>query len=122
MRVYIAGPMRGYPKFNFPAFYQAEEDLLAAEDIIVTKVFNPAKHDVSIFPDIFLWEGFEDLSRCPKFVLKDALKWDLARVMESDFILMLPEWEHSTGATLEYNVAVNCGVEVRLWGDPDALR
>ena len=40
--IYIAGPMRGYPEFNFPAFYAAEERLRARGHA----VFNPARRDV----------------------------------------------------------------------------
>jgi len=125
MKAYIAGPMRGIPKFNFPLFYSVEEELMRHDDgkVHVTQVFNPARHDVQVYPDIFLWEGFEagDIDLCPKFSFTQAIRWDLARVLEADFIVMLPEWEHSSGATLEYDVAVNCGLEVRVWGDVDAL-
>ena len=41
MKVYIAGPMSGIPEWNFPAFYQVEEALLA----LGLETVNPAALD-----------------------------------------------------------------------------
>lgn len=41
MILYLAGPMRGIPEFNFPAFMSAAADLRAQGHI----VFNPAERD-----------------------------------------------------------------------------
>lgn len=39
--LYVAGPMRGIPEFNFPAFFEAEDrPLKAGYDVI-----NPARKD-----------------------------------------------------------------------------
>ena len=39
MNIYVAGPMRGYPEFNFPSFHAAAAQLRAAGHT----VFNPAE-------------------------------------------------------------------------------
>lgn len=41
MRVYLAGPMRGVPHFNFPAFHAAAAELRARGYV----VFSPAEAD-----------------------------------------------------------------------------
>lgn len=41
MKVYVAGPMRGIPEFNFPAFNLAAKNLRADGHV----VFNPAERD-----------------------------------------------------------------------------
>ena len=39
--IYIAGPMTGYPEFNFPEFFKAQAELEEQG----WKVFNPASKD-----------------------------------------------------------------------------
>ena len=40
--LYLAGPMRGIPEFNVPAFFEAEARLVSAG----FNVINPARRDV----------------------------------------------------------------------------
>lgn len=91
-RVYIAGPMTGYPDCNFAAFHAAAERLSAAG----WKVFNPAEN----------FGGRKDLPR------EAYLRLDLAVLAQCDAIAMLPGWEDSRGAKLEYLVARELGCTI----------
>lgn len=105
MIVYIAGPMRGIPEFNFPAFFDAEERLSRAGH----KVISPASHDVELG---FAWQGktgHEDLTTLD-FDLKAALAWDLAQVLACDTVVLLPGWENSTGTSAEVAAAKAAGI------------
>lgn len=104
MIVYIAGPMRGIPEFNFPAFFDAEERLSRAGH----KVISPASHDVELG---FAWQGktgHEDLTTLD-FDLKAALAWDLAQVLACDTVALLPGWQQSAGARAEVAAAEAVG-------------
>lgn len=91
-RVYIAGPMTGYPDCNFAAFHAAAERLAQAG----WKVFNPAEN----------FGGRKDLPR------EEYLRLDLAVLARCDAIAMLPGWEDSRGAKLEYLVARELGCTI----------
>lgn len=88
-RIYVAGPMTGYPDCNFAAFHAAAERLARAG----WKVFNPAEN----------LGGRKDLPR------EVYLRLDLAMLAQCDAIAMLPGWEDSRGAKLEYFVAHELG-------------
>ena len=101
---YLAGPMRGYPLFNFPAFLMAARILQARG----FKITSPAEKDMEA--------GF-DPSRSAeeqKFDLGAAFRWDFEAVCRADGIILLPGWENSTGAKAERLVAQLCEREVYL--------
>lgn len=103
-KIYIAGPMSGYPEFNFPAF-MASETMLKEQG---WQVFNPANKDLE--EDVHKDESFET-GDAKKLVsngwnFRDAYLWDVTKVIESDAIFMLPGWENSPGASGEHAVAV----------------
>lgn len=96
-KVYLAGPMRGIPEYNFPAFMHAAHVLRS----MGAEVFNPAEHDVNggFNPDGMT--GNEDLA-AQGFSLRDALAADLAWITENaEQIVVLPGWEASAGAKAE---------------------
>jgi hypothetical protein len=100
-RAYLAGPMRGIPEFNFPAFLKAAEDL-KAEGI---EVFNPAQHDINNGFDYKGLTGNEDLSELG-FDLRKALGADVDFIAhESAGVIVLPGWENSSGARAEVALA-----------------
>lgn len=91
-RIYISGPMTGYPDCNFAAFHSAAERLARAG----WNVFNPAEN----------FGGRKDLPR------EAYLRLDLAMLAQCEAIALLPGWEESRGAKLEYAVARELGCEV----------
>ena len=96
---YLAGPMRGHPQLNFPAFHDAAAWLRAQN----WKVFSPAERD----------EADESLNGDWKINEKRGLdyfmQYDLAAVCQTDCVICLPDWEMSQGARLETMVAVEVG-------------
>lgn len=115
MKVYLAGPMRGIPEFNFPAFYAAAAKLRDAGHA----VFNPAERDNERHgTDISVGNATGDEEVAAKahgFNLREALADDLDFICrEADAIALLPGWENSKGVAAERATAVALGLEVIL--------
>lgn len=105
---YISGGMRGYPRYNFDAFYACEA-WLTSEGV---PSHNPARVDVEEYgfnPDLTLEEqGFD---------LNAAMTRDLAFIVsdECSGVVVLPGWEKSVGARWEVGVAQTVGKPVHEW-------
>lgn len=113
MKIYLAGPMRGIPEFNFPAFHGAAAKLRAQGHI----VFNPAERDIErTGVDISKGNatGDNDLATTQHgFNLREALKDDLEFIcLEADAVALLPGWENSKGAHAERATALALGLWV----------
>ena len=91
-RIYIAGPMTGYADHNYPAFHAAAERLREAG----WDVINPAEN----------FGGRMDLPR------ESYLRADVALMVNCEAIAMLPGWQESSGAKLEYLLARAFGMAV----------
>lgn len=107
IKVYVSGPMRGIPRFNFPMFDRARDWLTK----MGYTVFSPADNDRETYPGIEDWPGFAEGQLAPgfHFDLHKAMAWDLARCAEVDALVLLPGWEQSKGAAHEVYVARVCG-------------
>jgi len=99
MRYYLAGPMRGFPEYNFPKFHEATSELRR----LGHDVFNPAERD--------LQDGF-DPSVDKALPLAYYMRIDLPAVCESDAVVVLSGWQLSDGANIEVFVATQCGIPV----------
>lgn len=112
MRIYVAGPMRGYPQFNFPAFHEATA-LLRSQG---HEVFNPAEQDIERHGADFATNnptGDERQAAQKGFSLRQALGDDLAWICSTaDAIAMLPGWMGSKGARAELATAEALGLQV----------
>lgn len=99
-KVYIAGPMTGYPEFNFPAFFKAQKIL----EMLGYTVFNPAAKDSEKELKGFA-EGDAVAAIAGGFDFREAYLWDVSKVIEANAIYMLKGWEASPGARGEHAVA-----------------
>jgi len=118
MKIYVAGPMRGIPEFNFPAFHRATADLRA----VGHEVFNPAERDNERHGvDISIGNETGDELKAQYvhgFDLRVALAEDLAFICrEAEAVALLPGWENSKGALAELAVAKALGLEVIVLND-----
>ena len=112
MKLYLAGPMRGYPAFNYPAFHAAANRLR----ILGHEVFSPAERDIE--RDNKDWGEISpsgDLAEAETkgFSLRDALGDDLNYICrEAEGVAMMPGWIHSKGAIAEKATAEALGLKV----------
>jgi len=90
-KIYISGPMTGYPDLNYPAFNAAEKALRE----LGFEVENPANNPD---PDPVSWEGY----------MRTAIK----QVCDCDTVALLPNWWKSKGAMVEVNLANTLKLEV----------
>lgn len=102
-RIYIAGPMRGYDDFNFPAFYEAEE-YLAERGWVVG---NPARMDDAT-------GGTDQFTVLPgNEGVRLAMERDLVWIAKNaDAMYMLRGWEKSSGANAEWTLAKTLGIDI----------
>lgn len=100
MRIYIAGPMRGIPEWNFPAFDKAEDKWRALGHI----VFSPAQVDRALQYDPQNGESLDHL--------RHVIQMDIACIMAADALALLPGWEKSRGATVELSLAQFLGLPI----------
>lgn len=114
MKIYVAGPMRGIPEFNFPAFNAAAAALRAEGH----EVFNPAekdneRHGVDISKGNVA--GCEDQAAAEHgFNLREALALDLDFICrQADAVALLPGWQNSKGARAELATALALGLSIR---------
>ena len=100
IRVYLAGPMRGYDKWNFPRFDEATEQLRHKGFDVV----NPADLDRTIGVN-------ENTTTLPENFIYDALRRDFTEILKCNGIVFLEGWEKSTGARAEARVGLDIGLK-----------
>lgn len=91
MKVYIAGPMTGYPEHNYPAFDHAAEQLRNAgfTPLSPVGVDDGGEHD---------WQWY--------------MRRTLALLLCADRVALLPGWSGSRGAKAEKRLAEDIDIPV----------
>ena len=108
-KIYLAGPMRGIPEFNFPAFGKWAQYLRAQG----WEVFSPAEKgcekEVGDNPDLQneMWFRRKVFALDTDYICNHA-----------DAIALMPDWHISLGARAEYALAKAIGLEI-IYLDPE---
>src|ERR1700761_2127447 len=106
--IYLAGPMRGIPEFNFPRFHAVAAFLRQQGHT----VFNPAEKDTERHGGVNIGAGnqtgsLEQAKEDHGFSLRQALHEDLEFIcLEANKVVLLPGWETSNGSMAEHRTAV----------------
>lgn len=104
MKVYIAGPMRGIPEYNIPAFDEATRKwqemghmVYSPAALVRAMPYGPQKnHPID-----------EDRQRAIHIA-----QMDLGCLYHCDAIALLPGWENSMGAAMELALAQFLGLDI----------
>ena len=92
--IYLAGPMTGYPDYNWPMFKAAAKYFRDSGDRVICPTENGSIPDVTSY--------------------QDCIKNSLRTLIEANAIAMLPGWLGSKGAMLEAKLAVLMGYKTYL--------
>lgn len=92
--VYLAGPMTGYPEYNYPLFQRVAAELRELGAVVMS----PAEHSLPMETPrhVFMQHGFTKLLQCTD-------------------ICLLPFWSLSEGASIECQVALSCGMKAWMY-------
>jgi hypothetical protein len=96
---YLAGPMTGHEKFNYPAFAMAAEELRDCGYMIASP------HEI----DHSETEATRGMTKTAGGYLKEGFKL----LLLCDGIILLPGWQQSRGALMEFNLALAC--DMHAW-------
>ncbi len=96
---YCAGPMRGIPRFNFPAFDTASARLRAAGHTVISPA--DMDRDAGIDPTSDVVPN-----------LRDCMRRDVLAILDyCDTIALLPGWEKSKGCAVEVALGLFLGLK-----------
>jgi len=122
---YIAGPMRGYRFFNFPAFDEARDrgialgyNIISPADLDRANSINPLQWPIEMIAwyDTNGWMDIHPKHKRPN-LLREIIRRDTEAIItlepkNNDGIALLLDWEKSTGACVEGPLAKWCGLRI----------
>ena len=109
-KIYLAGPMTGYPEHNFPAFDYAKSRLQFDWEVI-----SPADMDRKIGFDPTQGDTLDGID-IHEFTM-DCIRRDTEAIRNVDALALLHGWERSKGARAEVMLAQWIGLPVYQFVD-----
>lgn len=104
MKIYIAGPIKGFAFRNETAFRVEEARLIeAGHEVVVPHDVEPGVHDDPCPEGYDAFDGHT--SAC-------YLRSDLKALLDCDAMQLLHGWRESRGVALEFAVAKECGIKI----------
>lgn len=112
MKVYLAGPMRGYPNFNREVFTAAAQYLRD----IGHEVYSPSEMSEKLFGQAVRDNADGDEGRMradAETIGRTVFHLDLTYIcLNAEAVALLPGWEKSKGATAERATAIALGLKL----------
>lgn len=100
MVIYIAGPMRGLPHYNFPAFHAAAKRLRGHGHIVLSPAEDEKGRQLN--PDSIYGE--------PQ--IQAFFRYDIASILKCDAVVVLDGWTYSELANLEVLLSRAIGLPI----------
>ena len=100
MRVYVSGPMRGVPNFNYPRFNA------------VAQILRDHGHEVVNPVEVGKAFGKPERINADEGLLREVVKAEAALVPTCEAICLIKGWQRSVGAKRELQIALAMGMEV----------
>lgn len=119
LSLYISGPMRNIPKTNFPMFDACRDHLEALGHHAISPADNDRQVDPLVETRTGWLEGKPDEDSPLNFT--ELMVWDIDQIIHADGIVLLPGWEHSTGAAYELSAARGTGKRVFYFTPRDGM-
>lgn len=94
-KYYLSGKISGLADYGRSNFTKAKQFLMKKHKVSSYNIFNPT-----------------ELGLIKNWNWQDYMRFDIAKLMESDIIVMLPNYKHSKGALIELQLAKNLGMEI----------
>lgn len=113
MKLFISGPMRGIPRYNFPAFDAARTAFEAVGFTVVT----PADLDRAVGFDAMTLPADTDWHAEAGFDVKAAMLRNIDALLDCDGVVFLDLWNGSHGCLIERLIAERCGIpyQIQAW-------
>src|SRR4051812_25401582 len=102
--VYIIGPMRGYPEFNFPAFDEARDRAIQAGFDLVISPADLDREDKNedVREHLKFCKGELDSAKKEKFLCRRYARRDVSAIFKCTHVALLNGWEKSVGGNAEF--------------------
>lgn len=117
--IYIAGPMRGKPYYNFPAFDIAAMKLMSDGWVVISPADMDRRNgfDAMQLPPDADWCAIP-----PGFDFNECIDRDIAAVKQCDAMFLLYGWQDSAGARAEHALAEWMGKQILCEVPPEEQR
>jgi len=111
-KVYIAGPMFGYPDKNKASFQFCQDMLENLHDVPPSLIANPVSIPAYEHGEEACPGGQRKVSEFDEHGAGCYYRTDMFELLQCEHAIFLPGWENSVGSRLEMQVVTACGIQL----------